>query len=76
LPQLFAVAAHAELAIGNDTGPMHIAASVGCRCIVLFSADSDPSMTAPRGPEGDWPIVLREKVLADLAVARVVEAIP
>jgi ADP-heptose:LPS heptosyltransferase len=76
LPQLFAVAARAELAIGNDTGPMHIAASVGCRCIVLFSADSDPKMTAPRGPGGEWPIVLREKLLADLAVARVVEAIP
>lgn len=76
LAQLFAVAARAKLAIGNDTGPMHIAAAVGCRCIVLFSADSEPSMTAPRGPGGEWPIVLRAPVLADLAVERVVEALP
>ncbi len=76
LPQLFAIAARAEMAIGNDTGPMHIAASTGCPCVVLFSADSEPSMTAPRGPGGKWPIVVREKVLADLAVARVVEALP
>ncbi len=76
LPQVFAVAARAALAIGNDTGPMHIAASVGCPCVVLFSGDSEPSMTAPRGPAGEWPVVLREKLLADLPVARVVEALP
>ncbi len=76
LPQLFAIAARARFAIGNDTGPMHIAASAGCRCIVLFSADSEPSMTAPRGPAGEWPTVLRAPVLADLPVARVVEALP
>ncbi len=76
LAQLFAIAAKAELAIGNDTGPMHIAASTGCRCVVLFSGDSEPSMTAPRGPSGEWPVVLREQVLADLTVGRVVEALP
>ncbi len=76
LAQLFAIASRATLAIGNDTGPMHIAASVGCPCIVLFSADSAPAMTAPRGPHGEWPVVLRADVLADLAVARVVEALP
>lgn len=76
LAQLFAVAAQARLAIGNDTGPMHIAATVGCRCIVLFSKQSDPALTAPRGPDGSWPIVLRAPVLADLAVARVVDALP
>lgn len=76
IEQIFALAARAELAIGNDTGPMHIAAATGRRCVVLFSADSNPSMTAPRGPSGEWPIVLREPVLADLPVARVVAALP
>lgn len=71
--QLFALAARATLAVGNDTGPMHIAASTGCRCVVLFSGDSDPKLTAPRGPDGSWPVILRETVLADLSVARVVE---
>lgn len=76
LAQLFAVAAHARLAIGNDTGPMHAATSVGCRCIVLFGKASDPALTAPRGPDGSWAEVLRAPVLADLAVARVVELLP
>ena len=75
LAQLFAVAARAAVAIGNDTGPMHVAAAVGCRCIVLFSAASDPALTAPRAPDGGWPVVLRAPVLADLAVARVVAAV-
>ena len=44
------VAAGATLAIGNDTGPMHVAATLGCRAIVLFSGESDPALTAPRGP--------------------------
>jgi ADP-heptose:LPS heptosyltransferase len=75
LAQIFALAARAELAIGNDTGPMHIAAATGRKCVVLFSGDSDPALTAPRGPDGAWPVVLREQVLADLSVARVVEAL-
>jgi ADP-heptose:LPS heptosyltransferase len=76
IPQIFAIAARAELAIGNDTGPMHIAASTGCRCVVLFSADSEPSMAAPRGPSGEWSVALREPVLADLPLSRVVAALP
>ena len=68
-------AARAELAVGNDTGPMHIAAAVGCRCVVLFSADSEPALTAPRGPGGSWPVVLRAPVLADLSVARVAASV-
>jgi ADP-heptose:LPS heptosyltransferase len=69
-----ALAAGAALAVGNDTGPMHVAAAMGCRCVVLFSADSDPALTAPRGPGGEWPAVLRAKDLADLPVADVVAA--
>jgi len=68
------LAAGAALAVGNDTGPMHVAAAVGCRCVVLFSADSDPALTAPRGPGGGWPTVLRAEDLADLPVADVAAA--
>ena len=39
----------ASLAVGNDTGPMHIAGSVGCPGLVLFSGESDPELCAPRG---------------------------
>ncbi len=66
----------AALAIGNDTGPMHMLAAVGCPEIVLFSNESDPALTAPRGPGGVWPTVLRAGNLADLPVARVAAAIP
>jgi len=68
------LAAGAALAVGNDTGPMHVAAAVGCRCVVLFSADSDPALTAPRGPGGEWPAVLRADDLSDLPVGDVVAA--
>ena len=71
IPDIFALAARAEMAVGNDTGPMHIAAATGTPCTVLFSAESNPAMTAPRGPGGVWSAVLRAPVLADLPVERV-----
>lgn len=76
IADLASLARRAALAIGNDTGPMHLAAAVGCQCVVLFSADSDPARTAPRGPGGSWPTVLRSDDLADLPVARVAAALP
>lgn len=36
-------------AVGNDTGPMHVTAFVGCPTLVLFSAASDPGFVGPRG---------------------------
>jgi ADP-heptose:LPS heptosyltransferase len=47
--QIAALARAAVAAVGNDTGPMHIVASVGCPATVIFSAASDPDLTAPRG---------------------------
>jgi ADP-heptose:LPS heptosyltransferase len=76
LLDIFAIAAKAALVVGNDTGPTHIAAATGCPALVLFSHDSDPAMTAPRGPDGAWPSVIRVKVLADLPVERVAAALP
>lgn len=76
IADIASLARDAVLAVGNDTGPMHLAAAVGCPCVVLFSADSDPARTAPRGPGGAWPIVLRENDLASLPVARVAAALP
>jgi ADP-heptose:LPS heptosyltransferase len=67
-----AIAARALIAIGNDTGPMHLAAAVGCRCLVLFSAASDPALTAPRGPGGSWPTVIRTHDLQRLPADRLV----
>ena len=40
---------HAQYAIGNDTGPMHMVAPTGCNTLVLFSRHSNPTRNAPMG---------------------------
>ena len=57
----------ARFAVGNDTGPMHLLATAGCRAVVLFSRDSDPALCAPRGPDVR---VLRRPDLASAAGGR------
>ena len=52
---------------------MHLAAAVGCASVVLFSRDSDPTLTAPRGRS---VTVLREDDLAGLGVERVAATLP
>ena len=65
-----ALGAQAGLAIGNDTGPIHLIAATGTPTMVLFSADSDPELCAPRGQVA----ILREANLADLTVNTVFDA--
>ena len=72
LTDLAGLAARAHAAVGNDTGPMHLAAAAGARCTVLFGGASDPALTAPRGRV----TVLREQRLAELAVERVAATVP
>lgn len=62
--------AKAALAVGNDTGPLHLAAAGGAPTIVLFSKASDPALSAPRGRVA----ILRADNLADLPVAQVAQA--
>ncbi len=76
LPDLGPLAAGAALAVGNDTGPMHLIAALGRPTLVLFSAESEPALTAPRGPGGSLVDVLAERNLADLTLERVVAALP
>jgi len=72
LLELGGVAAHAVLAVGNDTGPMHLAAALGCPSLVLFSHESDPALTVPMHPDGRPAAVLRVPDLGALPVADVV----
>ncbi len=63
--------------VGNDTGPMHVIAGVGCPALVLFSAESDPALCAPRAPKGTPPaIVLRRDNLATLDLDDVAASVP
>lgn len=62
--------AKASLAVGNDTGPLHLAAAAGAPTVVLFSKASDPALTAPRGKV----TILQSERLSDLPVAKVAQA--
>ena len=42
--------ARAKLFLGHDSGPMHLAATVGTRCVVLFAARNIPRVWFPHGP--------------------------
>ena len=68
LAEVAALARGAAGAVGNDTGPMHLIAAAGCPSLVLFSAASDPALTAPRGPR---VTILQRKRLAELPLAEV-----
>ena len=46
LRELAAVMSRAELFIGNDSGPAHLAAAVGIPSVILSGAD-DPAETSP-----------------------------
>lgn len=63
----------AQVAVGNDTGPMHLIATAGCPAVTLFSSDSDPARCAPRGR---WTRVLQRPDLADLRVEDVLNSLP
>ncbi|HVM80438.1 MAG TPA: glycosyltransferase family 9 protein [Stellaceae bacterium] len=66
--EVAAIGRRALWAIGSDTGPMHLMVAAGAPATVLFSAASDPALTAPRG--GRVTILRRER-LADLPVEEV-----
>ena len=71
ITQLAELARGAHCAIGNDTGPMHVIAASECRCLVLFSQDSDPARCAPVGKV----TTLRRPNLADLSVDTVLASL-
>ena len=71
IAQLATLARNATLAVGNDTGPMHIIAASNCPSTVLFSHASDPKRSAP---VGDTVTILRERDLSHLSVDRVLMA--
>ena len=48
-----AVFSHARLFIGPDSGPMHLAGSVGTPCVCVFSARALPGVWFPRGKRNE-----------------------
>ncbi|MFC1672563.1 glycosyltransferase family 9 protein [Pseudomonadota bacterium] len=62
----------AQLAVGNDTGPMHLIAAAGCSSLVLYSSDSDPALCAQRGPRVE---IVRRESLEQLSEVEVWDAL-
>lgn len=70
--QLAEVARRAAGAVGNDTGPIHIAAIVGVPTLSLMSGQSDPLRMIPRGPDVGF---LQKSDLADLSPEEVMKSL-
>jgi ADP-heptose:LPS heptosyltransferase len=68
--QIAALGTGAALAVGNDTGPLHMLAAAGAPTVALFSAASEPSQCAPRG----HVTILQCPDLKDLALEPVLHA--
>ena len=84
-----ALLARARCFVGNDSGPMHLAAAAGTRAVAVFSRKNPPGIWFPLGdshrifyPELAWsggdPVVFRsaegETGIASIPVAQVAEA--
>lgn len=65
LLELVALTRRANLFIGSDTGPLHIAAAVGTPCVAIYG----PTDAAVCGPYGSGHVVLQTS-LEDLGSAR------
>lgn len=72
LLEIPALARAAALAVGNDTGPIHMIGATGCPTVALFCGRSDPVRHAPKGAQ---VLVLRERVLSALSPERVMTAL-
>jgi ADP-heptose:LPS heptosyltransferase len=73
ISDLFALSREAAFCIGNDTGPMHIAAAMSCPTVVLFSPASDPALCAPRGAR---VAILQRADLRTMRIEEVLAAVP
>lgn len=71
LAEIATLARNARAAIGNDTGPMHIAAAVNCPSLIVYGAASDPAHIRPWG---ERVAVLTSPILANLGVEEVWQA--
>ena len=66
LAELASLLAKADVVIGNDTGPVFMAAKLGTPTLMLMSGATDPLMSAPVGKSVRW---LREEIISSIKVA-------
>jgi ADP-heptose:LPS heptosyltransferase len=63
--ELAGIVRRAALVIGNDTGPVHMAAALGAPTLAIFSEKSDPVWSKPPGPK---VAVRQTPVIADFSL--------
>ncbi|MCA8940175.1 MAG: glycosyltransferase family 9 protein, partial [Planctomycetes bacterium] len=86
LRELAALFAIADLAVGNDSGPMHLARAQGCKLVALFGP-TQPELTGPwrqiedviRAPDVDFEHrmyrrIPDERIMRRIPVSEVLEA--
>lgn len=74
LSDIVTLARHANGAIGNDTGPMHMISVTGCPATVLFSTkESNPKRHAPLGKD---LTVLAAEDIKEISVDQVLSRFP
>jgi ADP-heptose:LPS heptosyltransferase len=72
LYDIASLAAGAAGAVGNDTGPSHLAALTGCPLVALFSGVTDPSRSAPMGAA---VTVIQSEDIGDISTDDVMKAL-
>lgn len=65
LLELASMAEKAAIVVGNDTGPMHIAAAVGATTVFILSGTTNPTWTVPTSPRNLW---LREDRINNISI--------
>ena len=76
IQDLCCLARDAQLAIGNDTGPMHVFSMSGCHSLVLFSDDSNPTRCAPRSINKKKLVkIIQKNDLRNLTVVEVLDCL-
>ncbi|WP_448207359.1 glycosyltransferase family 9 protein [Azospirillum sp. sgz302134] len=70
IPEIAGLARRAWAAVGNDTGPTHLVAAIGCPTVAVFSDASHPIHT-----NGPRVVIHHRPDFADMDVAGVVAAV-
>ncbi len=72
LDALAALFGRAHAVVGNDTGPVFLAARTGVPTLMVMGGDTDPSMSAPVGRRAGW---LRQDKVADVTPQQAIDAL-
>ena len=73
LASLTTLFASAHAVIGNDTGPVFLAAKTGVPTLMVMGQDTDPDMSAPNGAKAGW---VRQDRIENVAPQAVLDALP